>query len=350
MVDRRFLLALCALLALPIVASQAAETRMVVDQLNRRVQVPSEVKRVVVLQHQTLDIAIELGAGDKIVGVLRNWPGLIPGLDRMYPPLKNLPMPGDLTTVNIEELLRLAPDVVFLTNYAPPAMYRQIEQAGLPAIAISLSKGEGVDVAKLNPTFIDDDEAYADGLKEGVALIGEILGKQERAKRLIEVAFAGRKLVEQRIAGIGDDKRVRLYMANPDLNTYGAGKYTGVSMVRSGGMNVAKEIRGAAKVSMEDVLRWNPQVIFVQDRYADVVNQIKSGPAWQQIDAVRHQRIYVTPEYVKPWGYPLPEALALGELWMAKKLYPERFQDIDMQAEADKFYQAFYGVPYVGPN
>jgi iron complex transport system substrate-binding protein len=26
------------------------------------------------------------------------------------------------------------------------------------------------------------------------------------------------------------------------------------------------------------------------------------------------------PEYAKAWGYPMPEALALGELWMAKKL------------------------------
>jgi iron complex transport system substrate-binding protein len=65
---------------------------------------------------------------------------------------------------------------------------------------------------------------------------------------------------------------------------------------------------------------------------------------------VRNARIYITPEYVKPWGYPLPEALALGELWMAKKLYPDRFADIDMQAAADRFYRSFYGQPYSGPN
>ena len=53
---------------------------------------------------------------------------------------------------------------------------------------------------------------------------------------------------------------------------------------------------------------------------------------------------------MKPWGYPLPEALALGELWMAKKLYPERFADIDMQKQADAYYQQFYGQAYTGPN
>lgn len=53
---------------------------------------------------------------------------------------------------------------------------------------------------------------------------------------------------------------------------------------------------------------------------------------------------------MKPWGYPLPEALALGELWMAKKLYPEQFADIDMQKEVDAFYTKFYGQPYSGPH
>ncbi|HEY2133084.1 MAG TPA: hypothetical protein VGH36_08940 [Acetobacteraceae bacterium] len=77
---------------------------------------------------------------------------------------------------------------------------------------------------------------------------------------------------------------------------------------------------------------------------------IRNGAAWQPIAAVRDDRIYITPEYVKPWGYPLPEALALGELWMAKKLYPERFADIDMHKTANSFYENCYGMPYTGPN
>jgi iron complex transport system substrate-binding protein len=328
----------------------AAEGRIVTDQLDRRVTIPGNVRRVVALQHQTLDIIVELGAADTLVGVLRSWPSLIPGLDRVAPALKTLPTPGDLTDVNVEDLLRLQPDVVFVTNYAPAAMIRQIEQVGLPVVVISLAEGEGTDRAKLNPTFADDDKAYADGLKEGVRLIGAILGKSQHAEQLLDAAFAGRHLVESRVAGIATDQRVRLYVANPDMTTYGAGKYTGVMLTRSGGINVARGIRGTAKVSMEDVLRWNPQVIFVQDRYAQVADQIRHDSAWQAVDAVRNDRIAITPEYVKPWGYPLPEALALGEPWMAKQLYPARFADIDMQSKADDFYRTFYGQPYTGPN
>ncbi|WP_158747740.1 ABC transporter substrate-binding protein [Acidisphaera sp. L21] len=346
---RRTLLSLVLLLGAH-EAARAQDSHVVTDQLDRKITLPMHIQRVVALQHQALDIILELGAGDRLVGVLRSWPSLIPGLDRIDPALTKLPTPGDLTTVNIESLLALHPDVVFVTNYAPAAMVQQISAAGLPVVVISLAKGEGIDKAKLNPTFADDDTAYAEGLKDGVRLIGSVLGTPDRAENLLAAAFAGRHLVEQRIAGIPPDQRVRLYMANPDLNTYGAGKYTGVIMARSGGHNVADGVRGAAKVSMEDILRWDPQVIFVQDRYAPVADAIRTAAAWKPITAVRDNRIDITPEYVKPWGYPLPEALALGELWMAKKLYPDRFADIDMQATVDRFYRTFYGVSYIGPN
>ena len=53
---------------------------------------------------------------------------------------------------------------------------------------------------------------------------------------------------------------------------------------------------------------------------------------------------------MKPWGHPCPESMALGELWMAKKLYPERFKDIDMNKAVQEFYTTFYGVPYKGKH
>ncbi|MXD62755.1 ABC transporter substrate-binding protein, partial [Escherichia coli] len=77
-------------------------------------------------------------------------------------------------------------------------------------------------------------------------------------------------------------------------------------------------IKGFKQVSIENVLKWNPQVIFVQDRYPDEVNKILNDAAWQTIDAVKNHRVYLMPEYAKAWGYPMPEALAIGELWMAK--------------------------------
>jgi iron complex transport system substrate-binding protein len=138
-------------------------------------------------------------------------------------------------------------------------------------------------------------------------------------------------------------------MANPNLNTYGSGKYTGLMMIHAGAMNVAATtIEGVKQVSMEQILAWNPDVIFVQERYPDVVTEINSSPAWQPVSAVKNGRVYLMPEYAKAWGYPQPEALAIGELWIAKKLYPGRFADIDMQKEANDYYERFYRTSYQG--
>ncbi|MGO2465128.1 MAG: hypothetical protein ACTH8H_11960, partial [Serratia proteamaculans] len=52
--------------------------------------------------------------------------------------------------------------------------------------------------------------------------------------------------------------------------------------------------------------------------------------------------VYLMPEYAKAWGYPMPEALALGELWMAKKLYPQRFSDVNLQQRVDAYYRQYY--------
>lgn len=99
----------------------ALGNRTVTDQLGRSVVIPDHVKRVVVLQHQTLDLLLQLNAQDKLVGILSSWKQhLGANYLRLDPALAHLSMPGDLTQVNIESLLALKPQVVFITNYAPP--------------------------------------------------------------------------------------------------------------------------------------------------------------------------------------------------------------------------------------
>jgi iron complex transport system substrate-binding protein len=327
--------------------SPAFAERLVTDQLGRQVHIPDAVNRVVILQHQTLNIAVQLDAMDKVVGVLDDWKTQLgANYVRLAPQLPKLATPGGLTKVNIEELLKLKPDVVFVTNYAPADMIGQIENAGLPVIAISLLDVPPDQASKLNPSVKDEPAAIDSGFAKGVRLIADVLGKKEQGEEMIAATTTTRKLIADRLAGLTDAERVPVYMANPGLTTYGHGKYTGLMMARAGARNVADAVAGFKQVGMEDVLAWNPAVIFVQERYPAVVDEIKKAPSWQTIDAVKNGRIYLMPEYAKAWGYPMPEAMALGELWMAKTLYPDRFKDIDMQAQADTYYRKFYRTDF----
>jgi iron complex transport system substrate-binding protein len=345
---RRSLLALgLALAALPLAGPAWAE-RVVVDQIGKTVRLPDTVRRAVVLQHQSLNIAVQLDALGQVVGVLDEWKQQLgAGFARLAPGVETLAMPGGLTKVNIEELIKLKPDVVILTNYAPADMRAQIEAVGLPVVSVSLLAVPPEEALKMNPTVVDEPAAYEAGFRDGVRLVAEVFGKKEAGEALLAAAGETRALVAERLKDVKDADRVRAYMANPDLTTYGRGKYTGLMMGRAGALNVAAaSIQGYKQVPMEQIIAWNPAVIFVQDRYPAVVEEIKTSPAWSSIAAVKAGRVYLMPEYAKAWGYPMPEALAIGELWMAKKLYPERFADVDIDARADAYYRRFYRVPF----
>ncbi|WP_314331973.1 ABC transporter substrate-binding protein [Lautropia mirabilis] len=339
---------LLVLLAAGIFSTQALAERTIVDQLDRSVTLPDRIERAVILQHQTVNIANQLDAMKQVVGVLSNWKKQL-GADyvRLAPELPKLGTPGDLTTVNIESLLALKPDVVFVTNYAPPEMIKSITDTGLPVVAISLRTGSEKEQAKLNPTLENEDQSYNDGLKQGIRIIADVFGKQKQGEELIKATFANRPLVEKRLKDVKPQERVRTYMANPDLTTYGSGKYTGLMMEHAGAYNVAAAtIKGFKQVSLENVLEWNPQVIFVQNRFPQVVPAIQNDPGWANVDAVKGKRVFLMPQYAKAWGYPMPEAVALGELWMARKLYPKRFADIDLDRMVNDYYLKFYRVPY----
>lgn len=226
-------------------------------------------------------------------------------------------------------------------------MIEQINNAGIPVVAISLRQDAANEKTKINPLMADEEQAYNEGLKQGIRLIGDVVNRKDEAENLIRYTFQARQLANAPVADIPEDQRVRVYMANPDLNTYGSGKYTGLMMKHAGALNVAAaSIKGAAQVSIEQILQWNPQVIFVQHRYPQVISQIKNDPQWQHIDAVKNHRIWLMPEYAKAWGYPMPEALAIGELWMAKKLYPARYHDVDVDAKVQDYYQRFYRIKW----
>ena len=61
------------LLSASLFTGQTFADRTVTDQLGRQVTLPDHVTRVVVLQHQTLNLLVQLHAAEDIVGVLSSW-------------------------------------------------------------------------------------------------------------------------------------------------------------------------------------------------------------------------------------------------------------------------------------
>ncbi|MCD8213323.1 MAG: ABC transporter substrate-binding protein [Campylobacter sp.] len=322
--------------------------RIVTDQLGREVKLPDEVKRIVVLQHQSLNALNEINAMDKVVGVLQSWEKQLgKAYLRLAPGLKDMPTPGDLKTINYEAVLKLKPDVVIVTNYIAKDQLAKMDELNIPVIGVSFQKTDDSVKDKLNPVFKDDEIAYTQGFYEGIELLGKVANKEKEASELIDYVKNSQTRLKSKMAGLDDAKRVKIYMANPDLNTYGSGKYTGIFFERAGGENVAKkEIVGAKQISVEQLLAWNPDMIFVQERFAQVPTELKDNAALKNLSAVKNDKIFMMPEFAKAWGYPTAEAMAIGEEWLAMKLYPARFNEVDFDKKVEEFYQKFYRTSY----
>lgn len=322
-------------------------TYTIVDQLGRTVEIPKKVERIVALQHHTLDIMLELHAQDKLVGVLSDWESLLGGyVADVYPGIKDLPTPGKISELNVEAVASLKPDVVFVSNQVPKQSLTQLEQLGIPVVGITLYVADKEQASTIHPDLVNADEAYTEGLKQAIQLIGQITGTEDKAAELWDYVVSNRAIVSKHLSEVPEQDRIKVYMANENMYTYGTGKYVGVAMAKAGARNVAETIKGYKQVNLEQVAKWNPEVIFVQSRYASVLDEIRGDKAWSEIDAVKNNKLIIAPDYTKPWGNPTPESMALGEIWLAKTLYPDAFKDVDLNAMVQHFYQTFYGIDF----
>ena len=330
-----------------VTASFASAAYTITDQLGRSVTLPDKVERIVCLQHHSLNILLELGVRDSIVGVMSGWEGLLGSyIANVFPAVRTLPAPGTLKDVNIEALAALRPDVLIVSNQMPEATVNQVQKLGIPVVVVTLYVADKEQASTVHPSLVNPDEAYTEGLKWAVETLGRIAGRPERAKQLWDTVVTNRRIVSAHLAAVPEEKRIRTYMANENMNTYGTGKYVGVAMEKAGAKNVAETIKGYKQVTVEQVVAWNPEVIFVQSRYASLLDEIASDPRWAGISAVKNKRLIMAPDYAKPWGNPTPESIALGELWLAKTLYPDAFREVNLDALVDEFYTTFYGITY----
>ena len=77
---------------------------------------------------------------------------------------------------------------------------------------------------------------------------------------------------------------------------------------------------------------------------ATLTDNVRSGPQWVQVEAVRTGRVYLSPKLPFGWvDFPPSVNRLIGLWWLAKIFYPNHF-DEDIRAVARDFYSRFYHV------
>ena len=237
--------------------------------------------------------------------------------------------------VNIEELMKLEPDVVYYsaTNVEEYELYKK---AGIPAVGFST-------------TIADYDcvETYA----KWIELFGEIYGEQEAADAIIA---EGRQVAEEIAAvtsEIPDEERPNVMIifnyANGTMTTAGSGFFSEYWLDMAGANNAAAEIKGTGEINMEQVYEWNPDMIFITNFSPylpeDLLNNTIDGHDWSNVKAVKEGNVYKFPLGMYRW-FPPASDTPLVLQWLAKTIHPDLFEDMDMDAEIRDFYKTHYNA------
>jgi len=320
----------------------AADTHTVVDHSGNEVEVPYKIDRIVVCDILPLPsvLTIFFDSAEKIVGMADTSMNAAKGslLGELYPEILNAET-GFIegSNINMEELLKLQPDVVFYSA-AHPEQGEQLRRAGLPGIAISASKWEYDAIETLN---------------NWISLISEMFPDNSKAEIVEKYSDEVYNEVQQRVAAIAEDQREQVFFlfkySETNIMTSG-NRFFGQWWADSiGAKNVGQELDevNEVTVNMEQVYAWNPSLIFVTNFTAagpeDLYNNTVGVYDWSAIDAVENQRVYKMPlgmyrSYTA--GVDTPVTL----LWLAKTAYPDVFADIDIIAETRKYYKEVFGI------
>lgn len=212
--------------------------------------------------------------------------------------------------------------------------------------ANDLQDATGIPVVLVDGSFTNVANAYR--------FVGDIMGCAKRAESIAAYLEKIYDEVTVAVADVKDEERVSLYYAEgpfglatePDISqhakTFDVAKARNVSAT----VPLAGTGFGMSAVSLESVIKWDPEVIVAWDDKirggADEI--IRTSYDWSDIRAVKNGRVYTMPNAPFAWcDRPPGVNRFLGLQWVANMLYPDRY-DVDMVEETKKFYSTLYWV------
>ena len=179
----------------------------------------------------------------------------------------------------IETILSLQPDLVFVASYSNPETVRYLLRSNIAVVRLSEFK-----------SFND--------IINNVRLVASVTGSTNKAKSIIADLQARIQFVKQQVQGL-DKPRVLYY----DLNGYSVGgnSLMNEAIETSGAINIAQVVipDGEHKISEELAISLQPDIIFmnkwifndplVQQSPVDI---LKGKAAWKNVPAVINNKVY----------------------------------------------------------
>ena len=242
--------------------------RVIIDDLGHRIKIKQDVKKIVSLVPTNSEHVCIL-ACNRLYGGTR--------YDRFPKELVKRVKEGKIKIIgggfdpNLEMIIEIEPDLILANGPSQQRVVLPLKRMGYPILS-------------LYPQNIEQ-------LKRDFLLLGEILGRKAKAIKIVKDVDRGLKEIQKKTRS---KKRKRVYIQtwpNPMI-TVGKGSFSHSLITLAGGINVFGDMLfDSGKVSIEWIIKRNPQVLIFTDHQAEFVKKIVKRPEWRQIAGVKNNHI-----------------------------------------------------------
>jgi iron complex transport system substrate-binding protein len=210
-----------------------AVSLIVISLIGCKAPEPKQEFRIISLAPSITEELFALGLGDNIVGVTTycNTPEEAKRKHKI----------GTVLNINIEEIVRLSPDLIFgVEGFTKEDDIRILKRAGFSPVLLKSPRDFGE-------------------ITENLREIGRLTGKREKADLLIEKASREVERIKT------EDARCKVFFqigAEP-LITAGSNTFINSMITTAGGINIAEDVSGYKRFSIEEVIKRDPEIIII---------------------------------------------------------------------------------------
>ena len=245
-----------------------AGTRIVHDELGRKVAVPQDPRRVVALAPSITEIVFALEQEHRLVGVTRF---------SDYPPeAERLPNVGTYIYLDLEKIVSLKPDLcIAVKDGNPESVIRRLEAFNIPIYAV--------------------DPRNMTAVIETILDIGDLFHETERARDIAANLQKRIDAVNQRVSTIARRPKIFFQIGISPMVAVGTDTFIHELIDLAGGINLTAGSVTYPRYSREQVLAMAPEYIVITSMARDAsFESIKADwSRWPEIPAVKHNRIFV---------------------------------------------------------
>lgn len=258
----------------------------VTDALGATVVLEEKPESLVSLSLFSDEVLIGLGTQDHFLGASQL------AVDPVYSNVAEAASSiGTNIEFNVEQIISLFPDIVFVADWSDADRVAQLREAGIP-------------VYRTRTSFTVPD------IQQEIRTLARIMGEPEAAESMISEMESRIAELEATVSAIPEDQR----LSGIEYNTWGTSSgvnSTWNEVLRLAGVhNAAAEFEqdefGMVPMSKELIVDLDPDIIFLpgfiwgeDDAAQAFADQVMNDPALEGLEAIESGRVYMIPEHLK---------------------------------------------------